>query len=373
MGLLAACQSAPPASPLLKNAPEVGVAPDALRTGVRGLIPVVTGIMEDTADRAVAADRDPAARALALQYKTDAVPLMIRALTRPDPVAALLGAWAYALQLKEYFGRDGAAGTGPARTALLEGVNRMEGELVRYAGTLSDGPGLERARGFVERFARDHPLEGLAGRQTVEVQLAELTAGGELGWSASVARAQSDFEDAMARMDALSASMPKQMRWQAERAVVDVLGAQGAADLPGDLAALAALARGAAVRLEGLPTLLGGEREAVLAALRTETRALEAWAGAERRLLQGFVSGERDEALARLSSERVAILAALAAERAAALEGVRDERMAAMQDLERIGQGLVDRLAMRAALLLGALAIAALLLIVAARLSWMRP
>jgi hypothetical protein len=367
------CRSTSPAPPLAGQAAEVKAAPATLRTSVRGLIPLLSGIMEDTADRLRESHPTPEALVVSLEFKTDAIPLMLRTLTRPDPLAALLGAWTYTLQLKGYFER-GDLGLAPeTRTVMLGGIGRLEDEVVGYARSLSAGPAFDRARRFVEAFAREHPLEDLAGRHTLEAQLAELTAGRELGWGSSLAQAQDDFDDAMARLDALGAALPKQIRWQAERVLVDVLGAPGAASLPADLAALAVLAHNASLRLEGLPALMAGERQAVLAALRTETRALEAWAADERLQLQVFVHSERGEVLERLASERSAVLAAIAAEREAALAGVRGERTAAMQDLERIGRDLVDRLALRAAQLLAVFAALTVLVITAFRFLGRRP
>jgi hypothetical protein len=161
--------------------------PAELRLQVRSLVPVMIGIMESAADGVLATTTDPPVRAAALRFKAEGIPTMYRALFQPDPVAAFLDAWVLVAQMRGYL----EAGPGrelpdAVRLGALGAVARMDAELARFARTLSQEKGAERARQWAEEFAAKHPIESFATRQSTEELLAAMTARPPLPLSASV-------------------------------------------------------------------------------------------------------------------------------------------------------------------------------------------
>ena len=163
--LLTGCVGGPSKRSAVMKSVDVKFAPDAqqLRLQTRGLVDSYCGRIEVAADEIIAQARDQQIRRAALVWKTNTIPAMREALFRPDPMAAILDGWALSMQLRNYFdSEDGREVFGEwadfARATMQDLDDDFEAFITRQivSGELKTG------RSFIENWAREHPIDGVA-------------------------------------------------------------------------------------------------------------------------------------------------------------------------------------------------------------------
>jgi hypothetical protein len=375
--LLAAIQvsgcatSAPHQTRIMREQTGLEISAEELRIRVRSLAIPFSGMIEEAADALEQATAEPRLRTVGLRWKTNAIPAVQTSLFNPDPLAALLDTWALIAQLRLFLDQvPGEAATEEARSGALAALDRMESEIEQLVRSAANPGAVERTRDKVYAWAAANPIElTVSSRRSATTDLAALTAEARPGLRQAIGGLTMGMGDVWARLDAYSAYLPKQARWQAELLVSQVLGDEDVGEAFGDFSELTAALEEIAATVEQVPAVAAGEREAVLDALQRERIAsFEALNGeflaAVDRLLERRLQ-TAGEAIAR---ERLALMTAVSGERVAVLDALHEERLGAMQDLGGVMGGLsedamrrlVDHAFTRAVELLGLLVLLSL-------------
>jgi hypothetical protein len=248
-----------------------------------------------------------------LEFKANGVPMVQSVLLQEDPVAALLDGWALLYQLRDYLVRGSMD-----RPGLPETVRTVEGladELAAVWVSLTGRPDVTPARARVEAWAQAHPLKGsLLARDSTAPLLSGLLGREQLSLRGAAGTAVESIQDAIARIDLLTLTLPRQARWQAEAAVQDMA-------MSPEVGGVAASFDRALDRAFDLAE--------PLSELAAQTSAI--------------ISRERVAALADVDRERAALEAFLRTERRALMADLTAEREATLQQTDVMAHGLVDR------------------------------
>jgi hypothetical protein len=298
-GALAACATveATP-SELMKQVGRSDLRPEELRIRVRALAPRFSGQLENLADEVAAAVGDAPTRVAMTRFKVNAIPALQAALFQPDPVAALVDAWALVAQLQDVLVRTEGEHPHVVERATPR-FDAMEKELAALWGALTGESDTAKTYARVHAWARSNPIEGsVAARPSTTELFAGLTAQGGEGLRGTAGRLLETTQDLTARLDVMTAFMPKQGRWQAELFALGALQDPAYRDALPELPALMATVRALMQQVQALPWLVARERTAVLAGVRDERLGA-----------QGFVTAERQSMVGLLQSERATVLA----------------------------------------------------------------
>jgi hypothetical protein len=343
---------------------DVAVTSNQLRLRMRALVGPMTGQIEQAADQIIAATTDDAVKRAALRWKIEAVPALRRALFEADPFAAVIDTWVLFNQMADYFEH------GPGKEALADSAEiavaacrRMEAEFTRIVASMTISGDVSRARTFARKWGAEHPIrQSIAGRETALGRVLERDAASFHSTGEIVAGATTAIDDLGRRLEIYSDQLFRQARWEAESLRSVILSdlkmdrvlplAERAVDAAERAVAtvdrLASIGHRAAGVVEGVPKLLGSERDAVITVLQDElTRTI------------AFVREERIVALEHLTSERVAALNEMR-------EALVEERKALTQEMEHISLKVVDHAFWRAAQLLTLLVVALFVALAAA-------
>ncbi|WP_338867562.1 chemotaxis protein [Myxococcus stipitatus] len=318
LAVLGGCSVATPRSELARRVGRSDLSIDALRSRVRDMARRFSGLLEVSADDIAERSGSAAVREAMTTFKLNAVPAMQGALLQPDPVAALVDAWALLAQLELALPQwaESAGASREATDAASRMVHQQEAEIEALWRDVSGHEDVSAPRKRVHEWAARNPLVGaLVTRVSTVSLLADVSALSGVNLRGTAAVLEDEVRDLTTRLDLYAASLPRQARWQAESLAQEAWRALPAKEVLRDLERsvdaldqLGALAAGASA-------LVARERSAVLVAVSTEREAL-----------QHFIDEERQAVLAALHTERV--------------EG--------LQQGERIGYGLVDHAFQRA-------------------------
>jgi hypothetical protein len=322
MTVLSGCATTAPRTELQKRVGQSGMSAGVLRVRVRDLARRLPGLLEMAADDIAAHSDSALPRLRMLEFKANAVPTLQAVLFQPDPVAALVDAWALLAQLQDVLPRR-AAGVPPEQVDRAVGVLLgAEAEVEALMKELSGQEDISQGRARVHQWAAEHPLTGpVHARESTAPLLAELTDLSRLRPLGAAAALLEDTRDLTARVDLYASSLPRQARWQGALAAAEL--ASSVAEVPALREVMGELKRTVDLldRFGGLadssPALVARERTAVLDALHQERLAL-----------QDFISGERR-----------AVLVGVGQERAAVMSGLHVERVATLQQLDGLAVG----------------------------------
>ena len=312
---------------------EVSVSAAVLRAQVNDLADRLAGRIEETADRILAATREPAVRRRALAFKADGVPAVFTAAYRADPLTAAVDVWVLAFQIVQYVedgaGRESFGAEQPlARTAARGMLADADAVIQQIAARPED---FVRARRRREDWANQHPIEhALSSRASVVVLGAQLRSE-ERDAFVSVGEVSDTIENVSERLNTYASQLPRQARWQAQLLAMDLAEDREVQDVMGDVHAVGAAARRANDLLGDVP--------GVLAATESPVRELLA---AERRAVLAGVDSQRVATLEYVTAERLAVLAALREERLAFAEFFRQERIDGLKEADAIKTRGVD-------------------------------
>jgi hypothetical protein len=254
----------------------------------------------------------------------------------------------------------------PYAGVALDLMRRQEARARRLA---VDVAGAERVTAFEPKlmeFAAAHPIDPLTLSRTsvlaADSALLRPVGGGIGSTLAATSWGVRELDD---RLTSLDATLGKELRWNIELLADDLAGMPVVdSTLNGILYSLERIT----ALTDTIPTLVTGERTAVLEALHVELATLTAAIDAMRRETLESVSGERAAVLDAVTSERVALLEAITRERVATLMSVDSMLARAMDRSER----LIDHLFWRV-LQLGAIAFVVLLVTGVVTVRMLRP
>ena len=259
-----------------------------------------SAVIEAAADVIAARSDEPTVRLNAIRWKAAAIPLIEEASLRTEPVVAAVDLWGFSVQQSDYLrrgdGRDNFGSLQPLAIAAADTVERLVADVV--ARVRHDGHIPSEASQNLRIWAEQHPMRG-AGLQRESILGSNWKALGigETSLFGTVASLQRDLVGVSNRLGYLNEGMFKRTLWQGQ------------------------LAAGEALKLS--TSLLDSSRKAIFHDVSEQQR-------------QFFdaVDGQRIATLTALTAERVAVLAALRGERVATIEALRSEREIALDALQ---------------------------------------
>ncbi|WP_179956377.1 chemotaxis protein [Melittangium boletus] len=346
--LLTACAAlkVEPRSPLYERVGRSELSVGALRIRVRDMARRFPGVLEATADELSARSSSPLVREAMIHFKSNAVPAMQGALLQPDPVAALIDAWALLAQMQQALPKWAEGASPEVVDTFQHSLGGLESEVEALWRELSGREDVSPLHQLVHGWATEHPLTGsLVTRESSVPLLAAFTDRAGVGLLGSTAALLADTQDLLARVDLYAGSLPRQARWQAELAVQEMVA-------------------GTPVLTSAMDEL--GRTVDVLVRLGAFVDGTPRWATGERVALQDFISSERQAVLDGVRGERVAVLDALHTERVQTLQQADTMGRGWVDHVFDRAEGLVDHLflwllGLTALLVAGALGVAALL------------
>ncbi len=313
--------------------------------------------IERAADSIRAVTAEPSIRRHALLWKMYAIPAAHEAVLLPDPGLSIADAWAFAIQMEDYF--DQGAGQnvfGPHQSIALDAVRRLEGAALDQLLLMADsteGDG-QAGREQLVAFAERNPILGPQfGRTSLAAEAPDL-----LGTDAtSAVTAVGDINQAVGELTNRLAFHNEYLLKQASWATLEIL--EGLAQDSSVTATLASVTEAlqnapavaealekASALAEELPSLVESERSTVLEALHNELAVLiEA------------VDVQRGATLAVFSAELAALIDVVHEERSVVLEAITAERVATIEAAKPLLEEAIDHAIWRIAQLLAAVGV----------------
>jgi hypothetical protein len=348
LGLLAASvlaagcvtTASPRRSELQEKAAAGSASAAELRTRVYEAAERLGGILEVAADEVRSKSSDPTVRRRALRWKADGILALYAAAFRPDPFMGALDLWVLVEQMDFFFADgDGESFFGAEQPIARAAIQQMLALCDEVATAVAGSPAsLDRWRTEVQEFARAHPVQGaFSTRSTAASELARFLGQENSGAFAAVGKATETLSDITLRLDSYSTLMPKEMRWQGELLIGEVLGRENLGATLDDIDALG----GAGKRIDEVLSTLPEMGRAAIVPIRELIDQ-------EREDLLGAVDRQIVAMTGFIASERQAALDAVRAEREAAFESLSRERAAALAEIDAISKRSVDAAGQRA-------------------------
>jgi hypothetical protein len=327
------CASVRRQTPSMEKYPEVQVTKGELRVRVYNYQNHFAAVVQSAADAIIENERGLGIQEAAIRWKVNAIPAVEKAVFQTDPLAALGDAWGVTVAMARYLDEgEGRALFGASQSLAVEAAHRLESDIEQLAETVAGAPRAERARQRIERWIRANPIRDLTfGRRSGMMDLS-ITTAAELGVSGlqAVGEIETTARDLSERLTVYFERLPKQIRWNAELVVIEVMREFGG-QVFSDIGSIEESARGVRSFLDATPDLVRSEREAIIQAMNRELEnTLES------------VDRQRVATLGTLQGERSIILETLQSELQWGLEAVRQERVAALADLEALSQQMIE-------------------------------
>jgi hypothetical protein len=347
----AACQGLPQPTGFITTAP-VDASASEIRIRAVQLGRLFSAEIERAADSIRAISDEPSIRRHALLWKMYAIPAAHEAVLLPDPALSILDVWAFALQMEEYFDRGAGQNVfGPHQSIALDAVRRLEGATLAQALLVSDTTANQgTARNTLNAFVEEYPILGPQfARASLAVESADL-----LGSDATTAvAAVGDINQAVGEITHRLAFHNEYLMKQASWAALEILEDLAQDTLvTGTLASATEALENASSLAEELPSLIEGERIAVIEALDRELAVLLA-----------SIDEQRAATLAVFSDELRRLVDDLVRERVLVGEGITSERIATLEAMTPLIQEAIDQAFFRATQLILAISLLAVVLV----------
>jgi hypothetical protein len=270
--------------------------------------------VEQCADDVVQTEKDPLVLQNSLRWEIAAVADSRRAAMQTAPLMSLLDSWALAVQMAAF--TDAGARGGDLFGAHQQCVRKVsDGYAIaneELAHRLLSAREFSDYRGFVESYAREHPLEDLKFARASVVDLWSRQQGAEVKLIDSVGTIPQAMADVADRLQIYGDTVPSQVMWQTQLALQESGYSGGDVhaalkDLDGRLAALTAVADSAPEHVHDAVADLRRSLLEVIARLDVAAAATLARVGAERGAMLADLRVERQATLAAVDAQRKAI------------------------------------------------------------------
>jgi hypothetical protein len=320
--------------------------------------------VERAADEILAGTEDADVARNALLWKMNALPAMHVAVFQSDPLIGFLDAWTLTVQMRDFFttgaGRDAFGPLQSIAVEVSEVLERRVGEVVASVTVSGDAPEGER---IVLAWADSHPITSMEFlRETTADQFADVLGQNQAGGLAVLGNLAMQATDMSERLKYYAAAMPKQIRWQSELVLWELLHEADVEEFLGNVGSIDRSAFRLAEFADTVPALVGDQAAFAVDALSDELLAL----------------------LREVSRQRLETLEALTAERIAVMEQVGNELIAMMDQVAAIADStlrrapvaaaeVVDYAFRRALVLLALIFVGGLIFAFLLRLIWRRP
>src|SRR5689334_2436808 len=321
---------------LIKSSKNIESSAAELSSRNQSLLGLYSSEIENAADKIILESRSPLTRRQALEWKVEAIPILQTSLLRTDPVGAVLDAWAFTWQMKDYMQQPAVKPVwGEFYPVVAQTLDGMQNELEKLIQAAAPSANIDAARERVEAWAKANPIRGgLAGRRSADADLIRKTEQSDLGTRASIKALEESIGDLTARLDAYNAFLPKQARWQAELLLSDLSRDPQINHAMTNAALLSDALTRTTGRLDRMPETIEQLRKEALADVESQRLAVQAFLREERVQAMDALSQERIATIADLRGERLAATADLRGEREIVLNALHNEQTAVMSALK---------------------------------------
>lgn len=361
----ASCSTAPPRQTAFMSSVEnVDITSTEVRLHAYGYAERFSADVERAADEILAGTEDADVKRNALLWKMNALPAMHVAVFQSDPLIGFLDAWTLTVQMRGFFttgaGRDAFGPLQPIAVEASEALERRVGEVIASVTVSGDAPEGER---IVRAWADSHPITTMEFlRETTADQFADALGQNQAGGLAVLGNLAMQATDMSERLKFYAAAMPKQIRWQSELVLLELLHEADVEEFLGNVGSIDRSAFRLAEFADTVPALVGDQAAFAVDAL----------------------SGELLASLREVDRQRLETLEALTAERIAVMEQVGNELIAMMGQVAAIAAStlrrapvaadeVVDYAFRRALVLLALIFVGGLIFAFLLRLMWRRP
>ena len=361
----AACSTAAPRqTAYLSSVENVDLTSTELRLHVYGYAERFSAGVESAADEILAGSEDADITRNALLWKMNALPAMQVAVFQPDPLIGFLDAWVLTVQMRDFFttgaGRDAFGPLQSIAVEASEALERAVGEVVASATVSGGAPEGER---IVRAWADSHPITSMAFlRETTASEFADVLGQDQAGGLAVLGNLAMQATDMSERLKYYAAAMPKQIRWQSELVLLELLDEPDIEEFLGNVESIDRSALRLADLADTVPALVGDQAAFAIDALSDELLA----------------------SLREVDRQRIETIDALTRERIAVMEQVGNELIAMMEQLTALADStirrtpgalndVVDHAFVRALVLLALIFVGGLIFAFLLRLMWRRP
>jgi hypothetical protein len=317
----------------MERYPDVEITAGELRARIYNYQNHFAAVVQSAANAIIDEERDLEIQEAAIRWKVNSIPAMEKAVFQTDPLAALGDAWLVTVAMARFLDEGNGEGLfGASHSIAVGAARRLESDMEQLAEVVLGSARAGQAKQRIERWTEENPIGDLTfGRRSGMMDLSLATAAG-LGVSGlqAVGEIETTARDLSERLTVYFERLPKQMRWNAELVVIEVMR-EFAGQMFSDIRSIEGSVRGVRSFLDTAPALVSTEREAILQAMNLEIgHTLES------------VDRQRVETLDTLQGERTIILQTLQNELQSGLESVRQERIAALADFEKLTQRMIE-------------------------------
>ena len=228
--ILSGCQSVQRQSPLLEKitrrpGADIQMSAAELSIHVKYLSFLFSGVIEEAADEVINTASEPHVRRQALLWKMNAIPAAQSAIFHPDPLIALLDIWSFSVQMKQYFDTGhGKKAFGEWHDIALDASQRLETAVIDVAKTVRADGEIAIPQKLVEKWARKYPIESpFFYRRSSAIEFASITAQRQISSIAAVGKIAFGMGDIAERLAVYSEQLPKQVRWEFQMLLEDLM------------------------------------------------------------------------------------------------------------------------------------------------------
>ena len=263
-------------------------------------------VIEDAAEQIIDGSDDQLVRRNAMEFRLRAVNNFLNSLNQPDPVASLIDAWAFCLQLRN-FAETGAGSErfGEHQAIVIEATRAVTEEVERVVAAVTQRPvTANEVSVAIVAWASENPLDSLLAAHSSSVALlAERLERQDNSAFAALGRLQDGVDDLVSQYQRYISIMPRAIRWHSQLLLHETLYDEvKIGESMADLDLITASLLQVTAFVESLPDEL---REGLLASIDDLRPLIDA----ERAMLVAEVDRQRELIFADIDTERVEIMA----------------------------------------------------------------
>ena len=347
---LGGCASASKQTALMDEMGVTDVSARELRLRVYDYGLTFSAEVEQAADFIMSAAADPDIERRALLWKVNAITVMNQAVFQIDPLAAVIDATAFSYQMRAFFadgaGQDLFGPWQPVALAVSDTLQKRSIDMMLAAARARDVPA---AREFVMAWSEANPIENLLFvRRSTTTQWAHAVTEESVSAMSAVVHLDASFDDLLARMRIYAGELPKQARWQAELAALNIMEERQIQEFLGAIDAIEVDIDSIEIRFDEFVIMV-------------DAMYSEAWQhlAVQQSQATDDANAMLATALAGITAEREAVMAVIMAERLEAMAQAETQVRSVMAEAVLEMRGLVDHLVWRLAQLLAGFLVAA--------------
>ena len=335
---------------------------------IQDLTEIFAGSIENAADDIIASTPDPVVRRHALLWKLSAIPIVYKILYNHNLLMSHIDAWAFSLQLKNYFkSEEGREAFGEGHVLGWQTSVSMETKLVDLAKALHKSRDISVPQEFIQTWSDNHPVRiPVLVRESILPTLSYGVGEKSISTFKAVGQMTEQLDDITNWLTSYANLLPKQARWQTDLLLSEFGTSEKLEILMAELAAVTRVLEQVGEIIEQSPGMITDERKAVVEAFHNERLETLSYLSRERKIVIVALQNERKAVISALQNEREVVLAALQDERRIVFQALNNERRSIKEDIaaaeNRMIQDTVmvldesiDRFFLRAAQLSGAL------------------